>query len=136
MNEKSLLPWRLGLAIAVGGGLGSLIRWQVSCLSRETSTLVPTMVVNMTGCLVLGAILTGYPGNGHYRRSFLTIGLFGGLTTFSTVMVQLIAILAEGNPRQAMVYGLSMIGGGLVAIVLGARGMRIIGSAVRPWRTP
>lgn len=74
------------LAVGLGGGLGSMLRY---ALSGWVVRKFPagTFVANIAGCLLIGVLLgcaarTGWPGP--RMKAFLVTGLLGGLTTFST----------------------------------------------------
>lgn len=78
------------LAVAVGGAAGALLRWLASHLNGT----VPwgTLLVNLLGSFGLG-LLVGYdlPGTVIAPQPLnvgIATGLLGGLTTFSTLMVE------------------------------------------------
>lgn len=81
-----------------------------------------TTAVNLLGCLVLG-VLYGLFSRGlllHTEtRLFLTVGLCGGFTTFSTLMNESFLLLKEGNFPAFFLYTLLSFAGGLIAIGLG-----------------
>ena len=62
-----------------------------------------TLVVNLSGCFVLGlltglAIYDGLPGT---PKLVLGTGLVGAYTTFSTFSFETVALLEEGQARAA-----------------------------------
>lgn len=79
------------IAVALGGALGSLARHFVNLeVSHRLERAVPngTFVVNVVGCLVIGA-LAGRIASGRLHvapmlRTFVFVGLLGGFTTFSS----------------------------------------------------
>ncbi len=78
-----------GLAVGVGGALGAAGRWVVTGMIDGWAGLV---VVNVAGTALAAAVLAGLvalPGPGRRRRAFLVTGVAGGLTTASTVLVDL-----------------------------------------------
>ena len=91
--------------IAIGGALGSMARFWVSGLvARHTDETFPwgTLVVNVTGSLVIGFIATstGPDGRwfiGSHGRTFLTIGLCGGYTTFSAFSLETLNLARDGE---------------------------------------
>lgn len=94
------------LAVGLGGAVGSLLRWFVEVLLPAASGTVPwgTLVVNVLGSAALGAVvvvLDSGVGSG-VGRAFLTTGLLGGFTTFSTYAVQ-VALLGD-VPAVALAY--------------------------------
>jgi fluoride exporter len=102
----SLAPRTL-VAVALGGGVGSLLRWSVELVLPASPGAVPwaTLLVNLLGSAALGAAVVLldrgalWPG----RRAFLTTGLLGGFTTFSTYAVQ-VALLGAATPVLAVAY--------------------------------
>ncbi|MEO0823578.1 MAG: CrcB family protein [Pseudomonadota bacterium] len=80
----------LHLAFALGGGIGAVARHALTLLVTNRFPF-STLVVNVAGCLILGAAsaflprLTGFEGE-EIRR--LVAGFCGGLTTFSSFAYQ------------------------------------------------
>lgn len=105
LASVSLTPRTL-VAVALGGGVGSLLRWAVELGLPASPGPMPwaTLVVNVLGSAALGAAVvlldrgTLWPG----WRAFLTTGLLGGFTTFSTYAVQ-VALLGTA-PVLALAY--------------------------------
>ncbi|MCI0446883.1 fluoride efflux transporter CrcB [bacterium] len=91
------------LIAGLGGFIGSALRYWTSILSyRFLGQEFPygTLIVNITGCFLIGLLMTIFeerfivnPG----LRIFLTIGILGGFTTFSTFSYETIALLREGS---------------------------------------
>ncbi len=95
------------LVIGLGGALGSMLRfglgsWIDSGMSKGTGPLFPwgTIVVNITGCLVIGFIGVVSMGDRAWisplARTFIMIGILGGYTTFSSFSYQTLS-LAQGG---------------------------------------
>lgn len=108
---------RLGLAAFVGGLLGTALRLAVDLAFPHTDAAFPagTVGVNVLGALVLGW-LVGSLWTRHGVPLWLKValgpGLLGAFTTFSAVMVSLVAESAAGLWGLAGVYL-------LVTVVLG-----------------
>lgn len=87
---------RLLAAVFIGSGIGGVIRFLISYyLSPRFSTKSlwtmfpwPTFTVNILGCFLIGLIFglidSGSVHLSDQTKTFLTAGLCGGLTTFST----------------------------------------------------
>jgi CrcB protein len=73
---------------ALGGALGALARWGVTTALPHSPTGWPwaTLLVNLTGCLLFGAllaVLTARSPEPPWARPFLAVGVLGGYTTYS-----------------------------------------------------
>jgi CrcB protein len=116
-------------AIALGGALGSLARWGLAQAVPHSSSAMPwsTVIANVAGAFALGAlmvlVLDAWPTS-RYLRPFLGVGVLGGFTTFSTAMLDLRGLLAEGEPWRAGAYLLVTLLPGLLAVWLGLVAMR------------
>ncbi|MGZ6097104.1 MAG: fluoride efflux transporter CrcB [Myxococcaceae bacterium] len=124
---------RVGL-VALGGALGSVARYGVGALAaRLIGPAFPsgTLLVNVTGsfliALVMHLALTGTVISLE-MRIFLTTGILGGFTTYSSFNYETLALL---NQRAYWLAGLNLAGtvlGCLVAGMLGlAAGRAVVG---------
>jgi CrcB protein len=111
--------------IAVGSAIGGMSRYVIGGLvQRLLDTTFPagTLLINVTGSLLLGAILrygVETPTLTPELRAFLTLGFCGGYTTFSTFSYEAVALLEDGEWGRAGVYiGLSLLLS-LAAVFLG-----------------
>ncbi len=104
------------LIVALGGGIGSALRFMVSKIVTENMNSTfpyPTFAVNIGGCLLIG-LFYGLSSHGNLGgnsvRMLLTTGLCGGFTTFSTFCNENLALLRGGNIIAAALYaGLSIV---------------------------
>ncbi|HUL43206.1 MAG TPA: fluoride efflux transporter CrcB [Bacteroidota bacterium] len=107
--------------IFLGGGIGAVARyWLQGFVYRHVSGIFPygTLVVNFLGCFVIGVLMTGMEERfvmNPTLRIFLTIGILGGFTTFSSFSYETIALLREGE----FLLGLANVGAS-VAVCLAA----------------
>ena len=102
--------------VAFGSALGGAARYSLGGLIQRA---VPggfplgTLVINVLGSLLLGFIVRyamETPAVSTEARAFLTIGLCGGFTTFSTFSYESAMLLERGEwPRLAMYVGLSLL---------------------------
>jgi CrcB protein len=111
--------------VAAGSAIGGVSRYLLGGLvQRLLDTTFPagTLLINVTGSLLLGAILrygVETPTLTPELRGFLTIGLCGGYTTFSTFSYEAVALLEDGEWGRAALYiGLS-VGLSILATFLG-----------------
>lgn len=116
--------WDILLVIAVGGIVGSLGRWAVGVALPHRDGAVPwsTAVVNVGGCLAIGALMAvvEVAPPSRYLRPFLGTGVLGGFTTFSAYMLDTRVLLVAGQPVAATSYLFGSLAGGFTAVWLGA----------------
>lgn len=114
------------ICVFLGGGLGSVIRYLLSVLINGRGGAWDgfpwgTFFVNITGCLLIGIF---YVCSSRFNlsaesRLFLTVGLCGGYTTFSTFSNESLALLREGMYATSILYIGSSVVVGLAAVWLG-----------------
>lgn len=113
------------LYIALGGIAGTLSRYGLEgwIQSRTTSGFpLGTLIVNVTGSLLLGFILrlaTGATLITPDLRAGLTIGFCGAFTTMSTFSYESVTLLHGGDYLRAAGYMTATIVGCVVAVVAG-----------------
>lgn len=115
---------RLVIAVAAGGAVGALARYGVSAwIGRSAPLSFPwgTFVVNVGGCLFLGVVLRLLEGTapGGAWRIFLTVGVAGGFTTFSTFSHESVMLLQERAYGRAALYMSGSMMLGILALLAG-----------------
>lgn len=113
------------LAIFIGGGLGSLVRYGISVLLRMHSMNFPfaTLTVNIIGSLILGFTAALFWNKAHLNDTLkiaITIGFCGGLTTFSTFSWETFDLIKNGETFLAIFYIFISVFVCVSAISLGA----------------
>ena len=122
------------LAAAAGGVLGALARWGVGEALPHSPGAWPwvTVLVNLTGCLVLGvlvaALFARHPDS-RWLRPFLGTGVLGGYTTFSTFAVDAVQLTDAGAAGTAALYVVVSVVGGVLAAAAGVALGRALGPA-------
>ena len=117
---------QLGL-VALGGALGASGRFIVGgWLTRVAGSGFPwgTLAVNLLGCFLAGLVLVWLEDRGAsapWWRAFLMVGVLGGLTTWSALVVELMLLGRSGAPGWAVGYVLASLAGSLVLLWLGLR---------------
>ena len=115
-------------AVALGGALGSVARYFVSTIQSPTWTGFPYAIftVNVSGGFIMGVLteLMALKFNvSSETRAFLTTGIMGGYTTFSTFSLES-ALLIQ---RQAYVTATGyVVGSALLSIAALFCGLWII----------
>ena len=110
--------------VALGGALGALARYGISgWVYDRLGENFPwgTLVVNLVGCLALGLVIRWLQVSAVAPevRPFLTIGVLGAFTTFSTFSYETVALLQEGQWLRAGLYMGGSVVLGLIAMVAG-----------------
>ena len=120
------------LLVALGGALGSALRWMLSgAVQRWTGSPLPwgTFAVNALGSLAIGVITALALERALVSpatRVFLVPGLLGGFTTFSAYSYETFALLRDGQWLAAAGYAGGSVAIGLAAAFGGyALGMRL-----------
>ena len=83
--------WRAWLAVAVGGLVGSELRYGLALAFPDQPASLPwaTLWINVAGSFVLAALTTAWmarPRTAFWLRAGLGPGLLGSFTTFSAVV--------------------------------------------------
>lgn len=90
------------LIVGVGSCLGGLLRYTVSTWTAGSFGDFPfgTLLVNIAGGFLIGFIMeaggSAWPISADLRL-FLTTGIMGGLTTFSTFSYETVSFFSEGK---------------------------------------
>ena len=117
------------LYVFVGGGIGSVLRYEVSvawryCVNNDylcKSILPwPTLIVNVLGCFLIGLFYeyAGRWGLSNDIRLILTTGLCGGFTTFSTFSYEGMSLIRTDHITYYILYILLSIVLGAIAVAL------------------
>jgi CrcB protein len=112
------------LLAALGGALGALARWGVAVALPSSPGSWPwaTLLVNLTGCLLIGVLLAvllaRYPSS-PWLRPLLATGVLGGYTTYSAFAVEVVQLIDAGALGMAAAYVVASVLCGVLAVTAG-----------------
>ena len=108
----------LFIGAALAGGVGAVLRYLVDLgVARVAGRRFPwgILLVNLTGSFALGVVTTALPDTAF----LLGAGLLGGYTTFSTAMLDTVALWRDGERPASAFNAVGMLLLGLLAAGLG-----------------
>ena len=112
------------LWVALGGALGALARYTIGAwIFSRMGTRFPygTFVINLTGCFVIGLVLTILDHHTELPSAWrltVPIGFVGAYTTFSTFEFETYRA-AQERPSIALLYVVSSVVLGYFAVYIG-----------------
>ena len=100
------------VAVAAGGALGALLRYGIGLFA---TSLIPiawaVFFANLLGCFLLG-VYFGYRTHAEIPQNlhlFILTGFLGGLTTFSSLMLDVVKLSENSNYFMMAVYILASL---------------------------
>ena len=112
------------LAVGMGSFIGGAARYLVLLAMKGICKGFPwaTLAVNLVGCLMIGLLWGLLSRNAAENTSwglFLTVGLCGGFTTFSTFSKEALAMLQTGQMWGFASYIAISVLAGIALVALG-----------------
>ena len=107
------------LSIAIGGAVGSVLRYMLSKYITFQEFPIATLSINIIGSLFLGYLFTKYSISNPKLYLLLGIGFCGAFTTFSTFSLETFKLIIQSQYLTALTYILISIVTGLLATALG-----------------
>ncbi|MFY2764951.1 fluoride efflux transporter CrcB [Arenimonas sp. MALMAid1274] len=128
------MNWNLLALVMAGGALGAGARYLIGAwLLRQLGQGLPwgTLAVNLAGSFLAGFLLIWLEGRGPGAlslRAFLIVGVLGGLTTYSALMIECLIYARGARPGMLALYLGITLAGGFALVWAGAR----LAELVRP----
>jgi fluoride exporter len=123
---------QLILVVAGGGALGSVARYLVGIGSAKLfGTDLPwgTLIINVTGSFLIGAVvglLAAKWDLSQAMRIFLTVGICGGFTTFSTFSLDTYYLIERGHTLASFAYMMASVALSVGALIAALRLVRAV----------
>ncbi|MBD8498914.1 fluoride efflux transporter CrcB [Paenibacillus arenosi] len=117
----------VGIAVAVGGMIGALLRYGISLIHPFDSTMsfpYTTLFINVIGAAFLGwftARIGCKQSLSPYWRAFIGTGITGAFTTYSTFALETVQLIQMNLLLTAVVYQVLTIVLGIGAAAAGYR---------------
>ncbi len=113
------------LLVSIAGGVGAVARFLVDrAVTASAAVRYPwgTLVVNVTGSLLLGLVTGLALGQGLPERWHLVLGsgVLGGYTTFSTASLETLRLVQERRWLAAATHAVGML---LLSVLVAAAGL-------------
>jgi CrcB protein len=122
------------LLVGAGGFLGTVLRYLVGGwvgrLKAGWTFPVETMIINVSGCVVIGLLAGLSETRGIFTgstRAFLLIGVLGGYTTFSTFGYETFQLLRDAQWPAAAASVALQVGLGIGGVWAGHSLARLAG---------
>ncbi len=116
--------------IGLGGAIGAVLRYTISnAVNGRWGSSFPygTMLVNVIGCLCIGALIQGMSNmsDSHSMRTFAITGLLGAFTTFSTFGYETVSLIERQAHRAALLNVTMNVVLGITAVVVGSQLVKV-----------
>ncbi len=110
--------------VGAGSFIGGAVRYLISLAMKGVGKGFPwaTLAVNVLGCFLIGllwGVFSRTSGESSNLSLFLTVGVCGGFTTFSTFSKEALVMLQAGNVWGFVAYVGVSVAAGIALAALG-----------------
>ena len=126
------MNWLFILAVALGGAIGSVARYLVGIGSGKLFGFnFPwgTLIINIVGSMLIGTFAGMFAFKWDLPQSlriFLTVGICGGFTTFSTFSLDTYYLIERGELAAAGFYVVASVVFSVVGLVAALHLIRVL----------
>lgn len=113
-------------AIALGGALGAMLRFRLRFVTQHAQLSMASFIPNIIASFLLGLVSALFADAFFAIQSwqswfypFLTIGLAGSLSTFSSLALELHETTKKHSWRKSLGYAVVTFSAGLLALSIG-----------------
>src|SRR6476620_1055525 len=112
------------LWIGFGGAVGSILRYLIGGFIQRSAHIgfpAGTLVVNVIGCFVIGALAQHYMNMETHptMRAALMTGFCGGFTTFSAFSLETVGLIRGGEYGKTAAYLVLSVSVSILATISG-----------------
>jgi len=109
------------LMVGLGGAIGAMLRYAISCIPYKGTFPVLTLITNLTGAVLIGVIvgLASQKKISDSTQLFLKTGICGGYTTFSAFSLETVQLFQGGQSFQGLLYLLFSVAGCIAGVWIG-----------------
>jgi CrcB protein len=113
------------LAVTIGGGIGAALRyWLAGVIAGMVTGPFPVAIltINILGSFTMGVLAESFALKFDVPaevRTFLTAGILGGFTTFSSFSLEAVLMMRRGDMGYAAIYIALSVGPSIAGLFLG-----------------
>lgn len=109
------------LFVALGGALGSVLRYAISLIPFKTVFPFLTLITNFIGAIAIGFVIGIVSEKSPNMLLFWKTGVCGGFTTFSTFSLEAFTLFEKKMILLGGLYMVLSVGLCLVGVLLGKK---------------